>query len=87
MTACLYPNRDYIVTATTFRVPDRRRFDIALEQGWSPDDPGNIKIRITDGLQQANAGVKRQSLVTIQLNQIYLHFNKVMESGVTISIP
>ena len=56
VTACLYPNRDYIVTATTFRVPDRRRFDIALEQGWSPDDPGNIKIRITDGLQKADAG-------------------------------
>ena len=56
VTACLYPNRDYLVTATTFRTPDRRRWRIAQEQGWSPDDPGNIKIRITDGAQVANAG-------------------------------
>ena len=56
ITACLYPNRDYLVTATTFRTPDTRRFERAAEAGWTPDDPSNIMVRITDGLQLANAG-------------------------------
>ena len=56
ITACLFPNRDYLVTARTFRTPDTERFERATEAGWSPDDPGNIKVRITDGLQQANSG-------------------------------
>ena len=56
VTACLYPNRDYLVTATTFRTPETNRFDAALEAGWTPEDPGNILVRITDGPQVANAG-------------------------------
>ncbi len=55
-TPCVYPNRDYLVTATTFRVPDTDRFREVIEQGWSPDDPTNIKLRITRGLQKADAG-------------------------------
>ena len=57
ITACLFPNRNYLVTATTFRIPEGRKFQEALEEGlWSPDDPGNIFVRITDGLQVANSG-------------------------------
>ena len=56
ITACLFPNRNYLVTARTFRTPDTKRFDRAAEAGWSPDDPGNIKVRITDGLQKADSG-------------------------------
>jgi len=57
VTACLYPNRDYIVTATTFRTPDTNRFKDLVRDGlFNPDDPGNIKVRITDGAQVANAG-------------------------------
>ena len=56
ITQCLFPNRDYLVTARTFRTPDTERFERATEAGWTPDDPSNIMVRITDGLQVANSG-------------------------------
>ena len=55
-TPCLYPNRDYLVTATTYRVPDTERFRNLIADGlFDPSDPDNIRLRITDGVQSGNA--------------------------------
>ena len=53
---CLYPNRDYLVTATTFRTPDTDNFRNLVADGlFDQDDPNNIKLRITDGVQDEGA--------------------------------
>ena len=55
-TPCLYPNRDYLVTATTYRTPDTERFRNLIADGlFDPADPDNIRLRITDGVQSESA--------------------------------
>ena len=54
-TQCVYPNMNYLVTATTIGNPQNQRFvNARLDGEYDPRDPDNIRVRITRG-QSENA--------------------------------